>query len=176
MNNPKETCAKAASRPGQAGEMAIVDNNTLTADEAALQSCEPGTRCVAARTVQGATELRLRRIAIKSKGRILFLDTDSILAVEAEGNYVSLVCQNASHLLRETISAAATELEPYGFVRIHRSILVNAARVEQIQPCVTGEYAVRMDSGKEYTVTRTYRKNLRLLAGYWIGADEFLSA
>lgn len=120
--------------------------------------------------------MRPRRIAIKSKGRILFLNADSIIAVEAEGNYVRLVCAAASHLLRETISSVATELEPYGFVRIHRSILVNAAQVEEIQPCATGEYALRMYSGKEYTVTRTYKKNLRLLAGYWIGADNFLSA
>lgn len=118
--------------------------------------------------------LQPRRIAIKSNGRILFLDADTIVAVEAEGNYVLLVCEAASHLMRETMASAAAELEPYGFVRIHRSILVNAAHVKEIQPCATGEYALRLYNGKEYAVTRTYKKNLRLLAGYWIGADNFL--
>lgn len=177
MNNPKETCAKAANQPGCAGgRMAIVDNHTLTAEEGRLHSREAETGDAAARTLQAAPESRLRRIAIKSNGRILFLDTDSILAVEAEGNYVRLVCQSATHLLREAISTVARELQSCGFVRIHRSILVNSAHVQQIQPCATGEYALRLQNGKEYSVARTYRKSLRLLAGYWIGADAFLSA
>lgn len=177
MNNSKEPFAKAAGQPRyDAGRIASVGNTPSSADEVRQHACEAGPECAAARTRQGTTELRLRRIAIKSKGRILFLDTDSILAVEAEGNYVRLVCQSASHLLRETISTLARELESYGFVRIHRSILVNSTHVQQIQPCATGDYALRLQNGKEYSVARTYRKSLRLLAGYWIGADGFLSA
>jgi hypothetical protein len=30
-----------------------------------------------------------------------------------------------------------------------------------------------MKSGKEYTITRTYKKNIRSLAEYWIGAGAF---
>jgi hypothetical protein len=29
--------------------------------------------------------------------------------------------------------------------------------------------------GKEYTVTRTYKKNLKSLAEFWIGTDNFLA-
>ena len=120
-------------------------------------------------------ERRNSRIAIKAKGRILFVDPADILAVEAEGNYVLLQRESGSYLLRESISTMAEKLKAYGFIRIHRSVLVNGSYVEEIQPWVTGEYGLRIKGGKQYTVTRTYKKNLRSLAEFWIGADSFIA-
>lgn len=117
---------------------------------------------------------RSSRIAIKTKGRILFIDPNEVVAVHAEGNYVLLLRQGGSHLLRESISLVAEELKPYGFIRIHRSVLVNVSFVEEIEPCPTGEYVLRLRGGKEYTVTRTYKKNLKSLAEYWVGTGKFL--
>jgi DNA-binding LytR/AlgR family response regulator len=115
------------------------------------------------------------RIAIKAKGRILLLDPCNVVAVRAEGNYVSILSwDSASHWLRESISVMAEKLNPYGFVRINRSFLVNAAFVEEIRPWPTGEYVLRVKGGKEYTVTRTYRQNLKLLAESWIGTYSFV--
>jgi len=114
------------------------------------------------------------RIAIKSKGRILFVDPSKLVAVQAQGNYVLLERESGSYLLRESISEMAEKLEPYGFIRIHRSVLVNSAFVEEIEPCLTGEYGLRVKGGKQYTVTRTYKKSLRSLAEFWIGTDAFL--
>jgi two-component system, LytTR family, response regulator len=115
------------------------------------------------------------RIAIKAKGRILFIDPGVVVAVQAEGNYVLLQRESGSYLLRESISEMADKLEPYGFIRIHRSVLVNTSFVEEIQPCQTGEYELRVKGGKQYTVTRTYKKNLKSLAEFWIGTGGFLT-
>jgi two-component system LytT family response regulator len=113
------------------------------------------------------------RIAIKAKGRILFIDAADVIAVEAKGNYVSLLHTSSSHLLRESISTLEEKLNLHGFVRIHRSVLVNAALVEEIHPRSTGEYVLRVRGGKEFTVTRTYKNNLQLLAQLWIGMEGF---
>jgi DNA-binding LytR/AlgR family response regulator len=115
------------------------------------------------------------RIAFKEKGRILFINPGDVVAIQAEGNYVSLLRESISHLLRESISVVAEKLEPYGFIRIHRSVLVNASFVEEIRPYATGEYGLRVKGGKEYTVTRTYKKNLQCLAAFWIGSNTFLT-
>ena len=80
------------------------------------------------------------RIAIKTEGRILFIDAGDVIAVEAKGNYVLLLHISSSHLLRESISTMEEKLNLHGFVRIHRSVLVNAALVEEIHPLSTGEY------------------------------------
>lgn len=115
------------------------------------------------------------KIAIKTDGRILFIDPKDLIVVQAEGNYVLLQREAGSYLLRDSISAIAEKLKNFGFVRIHRSLLVNSAFVQEIRPCATGEYALRVKGGKEYTVTRTYKKNLKSLAQFWIGGGAFLS-
>jgi DNA-binding LytR/AlgR family response regulator len=112
------------------------------------------------------------RIAFKAKGRILFLDLSEIVAVQAEGNYVSLRHRPNPYLLRESLSSMAEKLKPYGFIRIHRSVVVNISAVEEIQPLPTGEYRLRIKGGKEYLVTRTYKDNLRDLAQLWVGSER----
>ena len=115
------------------------------------------------------------KIGIKSNGRILFIDPLEVVVVQAEGNYVLLQRETGSDLLRESISTIAEKLKAYGFVRIHRSVLVNASFVKEIRPCATGEYQLRVRDGREYTVTRTYKKNLKSLAAFWIGTGTFLT-
>ena len=112
------------------------------------------------------------RIGFKTNGRILFLDLAEIVAVQAEGNYVSLQHRPHPYLLRESLSYMAEKLKPYGFIRIHRSVVVNISSVEEIQPLPTGEYKLRVKGGKEYLVTRTYKDNLRNLAQLWVGSER----
>ena len=92
-------------------------------------------------------------------------------AVEAEGNYVLLRRSSDSYLLRGSISKMVEKLRAYGFIQIHRSVLVNASCVQEIQPWTTGEYLLRTRGGKEYTVSRTYKENLRCIARPWLGSD-----
>ena len=112
------------------------------------------------------------RIAFKANGRIIFMDLAEIVALHAEGNYVSLQHRPNPYLLRESLSSMAEKLKPYGFIRIHRSVVVNASLVEEIQPMSTGEYRLRVKGGKEYMVTRTYKENLKFLAYLWLGSER----
>lgn len=112
------------------------------------------------------------RLAFKAKGSILLLDLADILAVQAEGNYVSLQHRPNPYLVHESLSSIAEKLKPYGFIRIHRSVVVNTSAVEEIQPLPTGEYRLRVKGGKKYLVTRTYKHNLRDLAQLWIGSER----
>ena len=114
-------------------------------------------------------------IAIKAKGRILFINPGDVVAVQAEGNYVSLHRQSDSYLLRESISTVAEKLKPYGFIRIHRSALVNTSFVIEIKPYPTGKCGIRVKGGKEYAVTSGYRKNLKPLTEFRIGGGAFLA-
>ena len=114
-------------------------------------------------------------IAIKAKGRILFIKPGDVVAVQAEGNYVSLQRESDSYLLRESISMVAEKLKPYGFIRIHRSALVNTSFVVEIKPYSTGKCGVRVKGGKEYAVTSSYKKNLKPLTEFRIGNGAFLA-
>lgn len=113
------------------------------------------------------------RIAIKANGTILFIDARDIIAIEVKGNYLSLLHTSGSYILHESITMAEQKLKLHGFVRVHRSVLVNAAFVEELRSWSTGKYLIRVKGGKEYKVTRTYKTNLQFLAGSWIGTDGF---
>ncbi len=116
------------------------------------------------------------RIAIKSNGRILFTDPAEVVTVEAQGNYVLLHrIAGSDLLLRESLSTVAKKLLPYGFVRIHRSSLVNASFIEEIQSWTTGDYVLRIKGGKELNVSRTFKKNLHSITPLWLGTDGFCS-
>lgn len=112
----------------------------------------------------------VKRIAIKAGEKILFLDAGQVIAAEASGNYVSLQHISGSYLIREPIARIEEKLSPYGFVRIHRGILVNAVFVKEFMRTSGGEYLIRMTSGQEYTVSRTYKGHLRLFAESWLGS------
>jgi len=115
------------------------------------------------------------RVAIKVKGKILFVNLRDVVSVQAKGKCVCLQRNASSYLLRESISVVGEMLETHGFIRIHRSVLVNTSFVEEIRPLSTGEYCLRVEGGKEYTVTRTYKKNLQSIAEFWIGTGTFFA-
>ncbi len=115
------------------------------------------------------------KIAIAIDGKVLLIDPADVIAVEAEGNYVLIVRSARSHLVRGSISTVAEKLLSYGFVRIHRGVLVNASWVEGIHPRSRGEYLLCTRGGKEYPVSKTYKSNLRSLAQLWIGSDALFA-
>jgi DNA-binding LytR/AlgR family response regulator len=127
----------------------------------------PGLRAVA--------KSQSLRVAIKIRGKIIFINLGDVVSIQAKGKCVSLQRNGRSYLLRESISVVAEKLATRGFIRIHRSVLVNVSLVEEITPLSTGEYCLRVDGGKEYTVTRKYKKNLKSLAELGIGTGAFFS-
>jgi len=153
---PSEECVRAPLSPG-------------FRQQAAGRSTSP--RKPSGQTPPAAS--KSARIGIKAKTKILFIDAADLIAVEAKGNHVLLVHTSSSHILRGAISNIEEKLNLHGFVRIHRSVLVNGALVEEIHARPSGEYVLRVRGGREFTVTRTYKKNLRLLARLWIGMEGF---
>jgi DNA-binding LytR/AlgR family response regulator len=118
---------------------------------------------------------KLCRIAVKKAQSVVFIDPTELIAVEAAENYILLVLSSGSHLIRDSSAAIAEKLRPYGFVQIHRSIVVNASQVQEIQHRAGGEYLVCARGGKQYPASRTYRQNLRRLAALWLGSDSLSS-
>ena len=105
----------------------------------------------------------LDRLAIKSRGRVIFLKTDEITWVEAAGNYLELHTGKESHLIREPISDFEQRLNPERFIRIHRSCIVNVECIKELQPGFGGEYLVVMNDGQQLTASRGYRERLQQL-------------
>ncbi len=165
--------AELASGDPMAIPFPVPAPDPLEAASQALTSQRITTLLATLPLLQKLAARRPYRMAIKTKGKIVFIDAANVIAILAKGNRVWLQERSGTYALREPISNVARKLAAHGFVRIHRSVLVNAAFVREIQPWPTGEYVLRMEGGKEYTVTRTYKRNLTLLAESWIGTAGF---
>jgi DNA-binding LytR/AlgR family response regulator len=113
----------------------------------------------------------IARLAIKAKGRVLFVNPLDVTVAKAEGNYVALVHKSGAYLVRETMAITEQKLAPFGFVRIHRSILVNTTLVKDLRRDNTGTYVLRTIDGSDHPVGRAYKRNLKMIAGSWLGVE-----
>jgi two-component system LytT family response regulator len=93
------------------------------------------------------------RILVRSPERIVFLKPEEIDHVEAAGNYVVLHAGKDRHIVRETTAAMETRLAPAGFMRISRSVIVNLARIREVQPLGPGQYSVLLKTGARLDMT-----------------------
>jgi two-component system LytT family response regulator len=149
-------------------------NASLVRARAAIADAREGT--MIRRFWQMATELHgssrqdllapmADRIPVKTHDRVMIVNVAEIDWVEADGDYVSVHVKAKSWLLRETIAAAEARLALSGFVRIHRSTLVNIYRVRELLPLSKGEFTVVLVDGTELKLSRNYRFALERLLG-----------
>ena len=97
------------------------------------------------------------RLMLKSGGRIHFVRTAEIDWCEAAGNYVRVHAGPQRYLVRDTMSHFESELDANQFIRIHRSTIVNADRIQEMQSSFNGEYVVILRGGTRLTLSRGYR-------------------
>ncbi len=106
----------------------------------------------------------LRRLAVRSAGKTVFVDVEEVDWVEAAENYVQLHTGRAEHLIHVTMNTLEKSLDPEVFVRIHRSVIVNLKRIKELQPALHGEYVVTLENGVRLQSGRAYNAKLRALA------------
>src|SRR5437588_2669093 len=107
----------------------------------------------------------LDRLVIKSGGRITFLSTDEINWIEADDKYVHLHTSKANPMVRQTLSAMETQLDPNKFRRVHRSAIVNVQRIKELQALFSGEHSILLQDGTKLTLSRNYKDKLFELLG-----------
>ena len=84
---------------------------------------------------------------IRDGARLSRVRLDAVLAINSAGNYVEFILRDGRTLMmRSPLSALEEELRPRGFVRTHRSWLVNATQVTGLKPEGSGDYAVEIET------------------------------
>ena len=101
------------------------------------------------------------RLVVREAGNVFFLRPDEIDWVESAANYVRLHAGRDTHLVRDTLAAMEQRLEPHGFLRISRSVLVNLDRVRKVQPGGGGTHVAILDDGRRLAVSRRSGRSLR---------------
>jgi two-component system LytT family response regulator len=73
------------------------------------------------------------RLPLRVGSRTVLTPVREVDYIRSEGNYVQVVADGRAILLRETMRDLTERLEPHGFVRIHRTALVNFDRVRELR-------------------------------------------
>jgi two-component system LytT family response regulator len=113
-----------------------------------------------------------KRLVVKSRGQVLFLDAADIDWIEAAGYYACLHVGTDTHIMRRTLSELEKDLGEEKFTRIHRSIIVNLERIRALELQRGGEYEVVLKSKVRLQLSRRFRKGLQDRLGVLPGGDS----
>ncbi len=97
------------------------------------------------------------RLSFKDGSKVVMLDADEIEWIDAAGDYMCIHAGGKTHIIRETMKALQTRLDPARFQRVHRSAIVNVKRVKELHPHSNGEYFLVLDNGAELKLSRSYK-------------------
>ncbi|AEV89158.1 LytR family transcriptional regulator [Actinoplanes sp. SE50] len=98
-------------------------------------------------------------IPVELAGTTRMLPRSSVRWVEAQGDYARLHTADASHLVRVSLATLAERWANAGFVRIHRSFLVQLRLVTELR--LTGSGYVVAVGGVELPVSRRHTRELK---------------
>jgi two-component system LytT family response regulator len=118
-------------------------------------------------TATAASRQEPRRYAsilpIRAGRETLRLDVSGIDWIDAAGDYMCVHTDAETHVLRATMKELEGMLDPEVFQRVHRSTIVNLARVRSLRPHLNGECFLKLASGQEVKLSRSYRDKVELL-------------
>jgi two-component system LytT family response regulator len=98
-----------------------------------------------------------RRLVVRDSGRTFVIPHADIVWIEAEDYCARVHLRGRTLLVRESLRALADALEGAGFVRVHRSAIVNVACVREIEPLASGDQRLTLGDGTVLKVSRTHR-------------------
>ena len=104
-----------------------------------------------------------RRIAIKVRGGRLLVRVSDVDWAQADRDRLTLHAGRETFTTRKTIQELASQLPSPEFVRIHRSIIVNVARIKEIRSIIRGGYELLLHDGTVLRAGRTYRAAVQQL-------------
>lgn len=136
----------SAVRPSVADPASVLD---LTSISAGLAPAPPDPRSP------------VSRILVRAGRRTHVVPLTSVDWFEADGNYVVVHAGPDAFRTRGTLAAIESELDARQFARIHRRVVVNMDRVQEMTTLPGGDGQLRLGSGVQLRLSRTYRSRVR---------------
>ena len=98
------------------------------------------------------------RFLVPARDKTIVVDASQIDWIEAADYYICLHCGGTCHLLRDTMDEIERQLDPQQFFRVHRSAIVNLARVREIHPLFRGDCELTLADGVTVRLSRNRRR------------------
>jgi two-component system LytT family response regulator len=110
--------------------------------------------------IKTGNELPHRLFPLREGSRIRFVAPEDIRYVAASGYYIEVHTAEKRHLLRYSLTQMQEDLAPYGFVRIHRSTIINPRYLAEISHNSSSDLEVTLRDGATFRVSKSYREEL----------------
>ena len=104
-----------------------------------------------------------QKLVIRSGDRFDIVSVDSIDWIESANNYAMLHCRAKDYLYGENMTALERLLDPGKFVRVHRSHMVNLARIVGANAIAGGVFELELQGGARVSTGRQYSDRIRKL-------------
>ena len=116
--------------------------------------------------IASATELLqpARRKLVGRAGREYYLlDTDEVLALQAEGELVWIVTPKRRFLASQTLRVLETSLKSLSFQRVHRNAIVNINHVRKVTALTSHRWMLTLSNDLDFVVSKRQAHNIRRL-------------
>jgi two-component system, LytTR family, response regulator len=105
----------------------------------------------------------LQRILIRDRADVHVIPVGKIDYLESQDDYVAVKSGGRTYLKEQTLAELETQLDPGGFVRIHRRYILNLTRLAKIELAVTDSRIAILVDGTQLPVSRSGYTRLKEL-------------
>lgn len=143
----------------EAFDCAVVDYVLKPVEPARLlRACQRASQLQAARVTPGAPPDDLW---VPHRGTVVRVPLTAVERLDAERDYVRLHLDQRSYLMRATLAALESRLDPARFVRIHRSTILRADTIRALRHHAAGAWHAIDARGAAHRVGRSYLDAVR---------------
>jgi two-component system LytT family response regulator len=107
------------------------------------------------------TATAVDRLLVSEGSRIFLIPTRDIELIQVAGKHVKIFVKGHCYLMRQSLRSVENRLDKIGFVRVHRSTIINVEQIVELHPLLHGDCEVVLKRGTRVTVSRRFRSRLQ---------------
>lgn len=106
---------------------------------------------------------KLERLLIRDRQQVHVLPLDKVECVEAQDDYIRIMCQGKSYLKTQSLTDLEGRLDPALFVRVHRAWIISLAHLKIIDRLAKDSFVAVMHSGQKVPISRAGHERIKAL-------------
>ncbi len=100
-----------------------------------------------------------KTITIKNGTRRIKIDIATILFIKTDRPYTMIQSIGQKFLHDESLKKLESLFDPYVFLRVHRSVIINKNHIRELKSRKNGDYDATLTNGESVRLSRHYRQN-----------------
>ena len=101
------------------------------------------------------------KLVVEHRGAQKSISVDEVSAFVAAGDYIEIHCDGKTYLRRQTLQSIEASCNSDQFVRVHRSVLVNRARVQSVGSLGKGRFQISLSGDTVVESSRGYQSAIQ---------------